>query len=101
VPMPDAGAPPPPPTDAGSSGTAGSGATGRGGSSGTAGATGAGGAGTGGAGGAGGAPHIGGVTTCNCDAAEGPGTAGIALVLASLLWVARRRRAATVRSSRS
>jgi uncharacterized protein (TIGR03382 family) len=100
VPMPDAGAPPPPPTDAGSSGTAGSGASGRGGSSGTAGATGAGGAGTGGASGAGGAPHIGGVTACNCDAAGGSGSAGLALMLAAFLWVARRRRAATVRASR-
>jgi MYXO-CTERM domain-containing protein len=47
-----------------------------------------------------GGPHIGGVTTCNCEAAEGPGSAGLALMLAALYWAARRRRVAAERAPR-
>jgi hypothetical protein len=93
IPLPDAGAPPPPPTDGGTSGVGGSSATGHAGSSGTAGATGTGGAGATGTGGTS-APHIGGVATCHCDAAEGPGAAGVAFMLGALAIAARRRRAA-------
>jgi MYXO-CTERM domain-containing protein len=103
VPMPDAGAPPPPPVDASTSGSAGTtGGTGTAGhpGTGTAGTTG-GTAGTNGAGGDTGG-HIAGVTTCKCDTAEGPGPAGVALLLGVLaIAAARRRDRAAVRAGRS
>jgi hypothetical protein len=99
IPVPDAGTLPPP-TDAGTSGVAGSTGTGRGGTSGTAGTMGAAGAGATGTGGTMGGPHIGGVTTCHCDVAEGPGAAGVALMLGVLAIAARRGRPAPGRARR-
>jgi len=80
-PQPDAGAP-----ITGAAGTRGT-TTGAGGSSAT---------GTGGHAGAGGATtvgHEGGVTSCKCDAAEGPGAGGIGLLLGFLAFASLRRRA--------
>jgi hypothetical protein len=82
-PQPDAGAP-----ITGAAGHAGTGAGGSG--TGTAGKSGI------GAGGAGGSStsgaHEGGVTACKCDSVEGPGTGGLALMLAALALAIKRRR---------
>lgn len=81
-PQPDAGAP--------ITGVAGHSGTGTGGSgTGTAGKSGT---GAGGAGGSANVGHEGGVATCKCDSAEGPGTGGLALLLGVLLVTALRRR---------
>jgi len=86
-PQPDAGAPLT--GAAGHPGTGGAEGTGTAGKSGT---------GTGGATGSGGTSgaHEGGVTTCKCDSAEGPGTGGLTLMLGALLLAALRRRAPAV-----
>ncbi len=89
-PQPDAGAP-----LTGAAGHAGTGGAGIGGAgTGTAGKSGieTGGAAGGGTSGA----HEGGVTTCKCDSAEGPGSGGLTLMLGALLLAALRRRAPAV-----
>jgi hypothetical protein len=101
VALPDGGSepppPPPPPLDAG-------GITGLGGnfgSLGTAGSSAAGGAPPiTGAGGGGGAGHVGGVQTCKCDTAEGPSTAGVALMLLFASLALARGRTASARIGR-
>jgi len=72
------------------SGTGGSRTTGTGGSV-SPGAGGSSGSGTGGSSGAG---HEGGVTTCSCDTASGPGAGGLGLMLAGLAVALARRQGA-------
>jgi MYXO-CTERM domain-containing protein len=96
IPLPDGGVPP-------TTGTGGTGIviTGRAGSTGTgggvAGSTGSGGSGIVGTGGTTTTPPKM-IQTCKCDTAEGPGTAGIALLLAAFaIAVGRRRRPSAIR----
>lgn len=89
--VPDGGMVVGPQPDAGAPITGAGGRTGAGGSSGT-GAAGSKGS-TGGAGGTTTGGHEGGVTSCSCDAAEGPGAGGLTLLLGALVLSLLRRRA--------